>query len=193
MRRIEEARRLIESLAGQDLSEAELIERSRHFFDQNLSELDAEFATGLLKAKAAGGGEAVLPFVEDYAAGGAPAAQLMLGILMLHGKGVTKNQSEALFWLKRSFDGENPNAGFLLGCVYLGDSGVAQDFCKARRYMKASAYQGVPKAQYYYGWMLREGKGGPINHEEALVYMKKAAAAGHEGAIEALDGYYAEE
>ncbi len=63
MRRIEEARKLIESLQGQDLSDAELIKKCEDFFKRDFSELDAEFATGMMKTKAAAGGDAVLPLI----------------------------------------------------------------------------------------------------------------------------------
>ncbi len=187
MTKIEEIRQLVESLMEENLSDADIIERSSKFFRRNVSELDAEFATGILQAKSEHGGDAVLPIIEEYAARGAPAAQLALGVLMLEGRGIAQNRNEALFWLIRAFNGKNPNAGFILAIIYLGDNGVAEDTRKARRYMKVSADQGVPRAQFYYGQMLGQGVGGPVDDEQALMYIQKAADAGHSAAIESLE------
>jgi len=180
--KIDQAKKFIESLSEQDLSDDELLAKTNKFFSENCSEIDAEFVDKLLSSKAEGLNVGV-ELMEEYAYKGSPAAQLAIGALKLEGKGVVKNVHEAIFWLKRSFIGKNPKSGFLLFSVYANGIGVSENMVKAREYLKGSADMGFPKAQYYYAGMLLEGEGGEIDEELAIDYMFLAANSGYEDAI----------
>ncbi|MDP5460334.1 tetratricopeptide repeat protein [Alishewanella sp. SMS8] len=182
MPKIEQAKKFIESLSEQDLSDDELLAKTNKFFSENCSEIDAEFVDKLLSSKAEGLNVG-FELMEEYAYKGSPAAQLAIGALKLEGKGVVMNVHEAIFWLKRSFIGKNPKSGFLLFSVYANGIGVSENMVKAREYLKGSADMGVPKAQYYYAGMLLEGEGGEIDEELAIDYMFLAANSGYEDAI----------
>ncbi|MEM1262515.1 MAG: hypothetical protein AAGH76_08965 [Pseudomonadota bacterium] len=185
-RPIDNAREFIAALGDEELSDDELIARSAQFFEENVPGRDAEFAATLLQRKADGGGEAALGVIEEYAGRGAPAAQLALGAMMLTGTKMDKKEHEALFWLKRAYNGNSPKAGILLAAAYSGNSSLAVNMEKARAYMRGAADLGVPKAQYLYACMLLEGEGGPVDEETAIVYMLDAGRAQQEEALEFL-------
>ncbi|MEM8982139.1 MAG: hypothetical protein AAGC71_03880 [Pseudomonadota bacterium] len=185
-RPIDKARAFIASLGHEDLSDAELIERSAEFFEENVPALDAEFATTLLQQAADQSGEAALGIIEQFAGRGSAAAQLALGAMLLTGISMNKRETEALFWLKRAFNGNSPKAGILLAAAYSGNSSLAVNMEKARHYMQGSADLGVPKAQYLFACMLLEGEGGPVDEQTAIAYMLAAGRSQHEDALEFL-------
>lgn len=51
-----------------------------------------------------------------------------------------------------------------------------------------SAEQGYTQSEFYVGLMIIQGKGLPANREEARSWWERAAAKGHEGAIDCLRG-----
>lgn len=172
----------VASISEKDISDDELLQKSNEFFVENCSEIDAEFVNTLLSAKAEGTNIG-LELMESYAYKGSPAAQLAIGVLKLEGKGIAKNVTEAIFWLKRAYIGKNPKSGLMLSAVYANGLGVTENMVKAREYLKGSADMGVPKAQYHYAGMLIDGDGGSIDEETAIDYMFMAANNGYEDAV----------
>jgi TPR repeat protein len=61
-----------------------------------------------------------------------------------------------------------------------------QDYRHAFIRLKPAAERGQPDAQYAIGYMYYYGQGVVENHEKALEWIKRAAAAGQPDAIEAL-------
>ena len=182
---IEKIKSFVASISSKDLDEKQLLDKSNEFFNENCSEIDAEFINRLLTNKAEGTNIGI-ELMQDYAYKGSPAAQLAIGTLKLEGKGIEKNLPEAIFWLKRAYIAKNPKSGLILSSVYANGIGVRESMVKAREYMKGSADLGVPKAQYYYAGMLLEGDGGSVDEERAIDYMFLAANNGNEDAIEFL-------
>ena len=182
MSKNQQVKKFIESLSDQDLNDDELLAKSNEFFSENCSEVDAEFVDRIFLSKKEGLSFGI-ELMEEYAYKGSPAAQLAIGALKLEGKGVVKNVSEAIFWLKRSFQGKNPKSGLLLFSTYYNGIGVSENKIKACQYLKGSAEMGVPEAQYYYACMLLEGEDGEIDKDLAIDYMFLAANSGYEDAI----------
>lgn len=176
----------ISSITEEDLEDEELLDRSSKFFSENISELDAEFSNNLLALKASGKAPGV-EFIEKYAYRGSPAAQVAVGTLMLEGKGVEKNTTEGIFWLKRAFANDNPLSGFVLAGVYINGNVVKENFAKAREYLRGSADLGAPRSQFWYAEMLLSGKGGVVDEELGIQYMRIAAENGNENAIAFLE------
>lgn len=181
----EKIKAFINTLKADRISDDELISKTNGFFAENCHQLDAEFVKRLLAEKAAGN-KVTLPLIEEYAYLGSPAAQVVYGTMKLEGLNVSKNQQEAIFWLKRAFNGNNPNAGVLLSAIYANGIGVAVNMQKALAYAKVPAELGVPKAQYCYALLLLEDASGSVDEETVISYMVAAANNGHAKAIQFL-------
>lgn len=83
---------------------------------------------------------------------------------------------------------EYPPAQYALGVYYDGGDLVKQDKLKAAMLFKAAAISGYSKAQLSYGLDLYYGSNGiPKDVDRGLDYIRKAADAGIEDAVEALD------
>lgn len=63
---------------------------------------------------------------------------------------------------------------------------LQQDFERAFALMRAEAELGNPRAQYALGYMYYQGQGVPIDVQQALKWIRKAADQGDPKAIEAL-------
>lgn len=176
----------ISSITEENLEDEEFLNRSKKYFSEKFADLDAEFSNNLLAMKAAGEAPGV-EFIEKYAYKGSPAAQVAVGSLMLVGKGVEKNTTEAIFWLKRAFANDNALSGFVLAGVYINGNGVKENFAKAREYLRVSADLGAPRSQFWYAEMLLSGQGGAVDEELGIHYMRIAAENGHENAIAFLE------
>lgn len=175
----------LESLSEKDISDEEILQKADSFLNESCEAQDAEFLSHVLNRKGN-----PIELMEKYAFSGSGAAQVALGALKLEGKGVEKNVSEALFWLKRAYNSKNPKSGLLLFSVYVNGIGVKEDMTKARAFLKVSADLGVPAAQYYYAGMLLEGEGGSFDEGAAMEYMAFAADNGHDQAIEFLEANF---
>lgn len=181
----EKVKAFVATLKAGHISDEELISKTNSFFAENGHQLDAEFIKRVFAEKAAGS-NAVPQLIEEYAYLGAPAAQVMYGVMKLEGQGVKKNEQEAIFWLKRAFNGNNPNAGVVLGAIYANGIGVAVNTQKALAYVKVPAELGVPKAQYCYALLLLEEATELADEETAMSHMVAAANSGHAKAIKFL-------
>jgi len=185
MIQVNDALEFLESISDEDISDEEILQKADSFVNQNCEAKDAEFLSHVLNRKGN-----PIELMEKYAFNGSGAAQISLGALKLEGKGVEKNISEAIFWLKRAFNSKNPKSGLLLFSIYVNGIGVNEDMAKARTFLKASADLGVPAAQYYYAGMLLEGEGGIFDEDTAMEYMVFAADNGHKPAIEFLESNF---
>lgn len=181
----EKVKAFLARLKADHMTDDELISKTNSFFAENCHQLDAEFVKRVLAEKASGN-NITLPLIEEYAYLGAPAAQVMYGVMKLEGQGVGKNEQEAIFWLKRAFNGNNPNAGVVLSAIYANGIGVAVNMQKALAYAKVPAELGVPKAQYCYALLLLEDASAPVDEDVVISYMVAAANNGHAKAIKFL-------
>lgn len=86
------------------------------------------------------------------AEGGDAAAQLYLGLMYIHGRGVIKSQAQGLRWYQTAAEQGNAKAQFRLGQLYLwGGGGTPRDVPKAVRWFESAARQGLAVAQFYLG------------------------------------------
>lgn len=81
------------------------------------------------------------------AQGGDASAQEDLGIRYAEGRGVTKNQEEALKWFRRAAEQGAPNAQYRLGMSYYRGNGIAKDLVQAHGWLTMSAANGCQAAQ----------------------------------------------
>jgi Tfp pilus assembly protein PilF len=81
---------------------------------------------------------------------GDPEAQLELGLMYLHGRGVRVNYAMARAWLEKAAEQDEPDAQHELGLMYYYGRGVAVDRAEAYKWFKLAAEQpGNYAAQMY--------------------------------------------
>jgi phosphate/sulfate permease len=81
----------------------------------------------------------------ERAEAGFSESQNQLAILYLEGRGVPASDEQAVIWLKRAAEQDNPNAMFNLGRLAETGRGVPKDAAAAARYYSAAAdHEGIP-------------------------------------------------
>ena len=79
---------------------------------------------------------------------------MLLGIIYLNGDGISKDVTQAIFWLQKAGDGGNGDAFTNLGNIYCDGDGVPRDRRKGLGYHKKSADMGFLHGQNDYAWLL---------------------------------------
>ncbi|MDB6134728.1 MAG: hypothetical protein JWM59_2971 [Verrucomicrobiales bacterium] len=109
---------------------------------------------------------------------GDTAAQLELAVMLRDGKGVPKDDAEALRWAHRAADAGNEDAMDFIGAAYLRGSALQGNPVIAFGYFKAAAEKSAQAAfnlgQCYFG-----AQGTEQDIPRALDWWKKAAVSGH--------------
>lgn len=118
------------------------------------------------------------------AQGGDARAQARLAALYYHGHGVAESDADAFVWYRRAAVQGVAEAQYQLANMYAFGLGVpADDEADADRHAAqwyfVAARQGHREAQYGLAVLFLTGKGVVRSDEEALRWMRKAAAAGH--------------
>jgi TPR repeat protein len=106
-------------------------------------------------------------------------AQFNLGVMYAEGKGVIKNDAEAVRWYELAADQGLAPAQSALGAAYGDGLGVVQNYTEAVRLFKLAADQGSAEAQYNLGLNYHEGWGVTTNYAEAKRWYKLAADQGY--------------
>ena len=127
------------------------------------------------------------------AEGGDAAAQAALAVRYRDGKGVAKDDAEAMRWAHRAADAGNADAQDFVGLAYLRGAVVKRNPTVAFGYFKAAAEKSAAAAfnlgQCYFG-----AQGTEQDIPKALEWWKKAAERGHgRAASTAAMGYYSGE
>ena len=84
-------------------------------------------------------------FVTDWrkqAAAGDVNAQWQLGLALANGRGVEKNDAEAVQWIRKAAEQGNASSQFSLGLMYSTGIGVTKDLKETLRWYRLSAAQG---------------------------------------------------
>jgi TPR repeat protein len=103
-------------------------------------------------------------------------AQSLLGTMYAGGRGVPRDDGQALKWLRLAAGQDEPLAQFQLGVMYVKGNGVPQDYAEAARWYRLSAEQGNPQAQFDLALLYVTGDGVPENYVSAHVWLNLAAA-----------------
>ena len=93
---------------------------------------------------------------EPLAQQGNAQAQLVLGTLYQHGRGVQQNNMEALKWIERSAEQGNRIAQYNLGVIYFEGKIVARDNDEGYKWIKRAADGGHKKAKEWVDASKRE-------------------------------------
>jgi Sel1 repeat len=104
------------------------------------------------------------------------------------GEGVSRDDLEALKWIRKAAAQNPADAQFFLGVAYeRGDAGVPRDYVEAVKWYRQAAEQGSTKAPLYLAIRYESGEGAPRDYEEAYMWFSLAAAHGEQEAANKLD------
>jgi uncharacterized protein len=108
---------------------------------------------------------------------GDAAAQAEVGDMFAIGRGVDRDNHEAVKWFTKSAEQGNPKGEYYLGAMYeLGRGGLTKDAPAAIKWYEAAAKQGYVDAQFDLARIYDMGKGVPKNPAMAAKYYQEAAA-----------------
>jgi TPR repeat protein len=121
----------------------------------------------------------LLDFKKQAEAGDADA-QIEYASLLGAAQGVGQFNPEAVDWIRKAADQNQPKAQVLLGGMYSnGSGGMPQDMAKAAEYLRKAADQGEAMAQNALGAMYAVGNGVPQDSAQAVKWFRKAAEQGY--------------
>jgi TPR repeat protein len=116
--------------------------------------------------------------VTALAKAGNADAQLILGLRLLNGAGVTMNIEKAADWLERAASGKQPVAQETIGVLYQTGTGVVANVPKAIRWYEAAARLGNVKAMANLGKVHAGGWSEGTNFAKAAQWFARAASFG---------------
>lgn len=119
-----------------------------------------------------------LPALKSRADAGDPEALNELGNLYANGRGVARNDGEAIRFYAQAADRNYAPALFNLGMMHELGRGVAADSTKAFAFYRKSAELGFALAQFNVGNMYGRGLGVKIDAFESVLWFRQAAEQG---------------
>ena len=121
---------------------------------------------------------AVLRDTRAAAERGDVRAQSELGVMYQNGRGVARDNVQAVAWYRKAADQGDAVGQFNLGLMYRQGLGVARDDAQAVSWYRKAADQGLAQAQYNLGSMYANGLGVARDDTEAVSWCRKAAEQG---------------
>ena len=116
--------------------------------------------------------------IKSQAVGGDAKAQLELAIRYRDGKGVTKDDKQAMQWAHKAADAGNADAMDFVGFAYLRGAVIKRNPAIAIAYFKAAADDSA-QAAFNLGQCFFGAQGTEQDCPKALEWWKKAAESGH--------------
>ena len=123
-------------------------------------------------------GSGFIAEIQKKAKEGDAEAQLMLGVRYANGKGIARDDEEAVKWYRQSAEQGDVLAQLMLGMCYGNGEGVAQDKAEAVKWFRLAAEQGLAIAQLMLGVRYANGKGIARDDAEAVKWYRRAAEQG---------------
>ena len=143
----------------------------------------ADYAAGVAAYKQgdfAGALREIRPLAEE----GDGDSQYGLGLLYRSGRGVARDDGQAVKWFRKSAEQGNAKGQYGLANMYRAGRGVAQDHAQAVKWYRRAAEQGQINAQHNLGLMYFFGYGVPTDMAESYFWWIAATGAGHAPSIE---------
>ncbi|MCU1340779.1 MAG: Sel1 domain protein repeat-containing protein, partial [Candidatus Acidoferrum typicum] len=103
----------------------------------------------------------VIADLKEMANAGDVKSQVQIGLAYLTGDGVHKDEAEALKWLRKAADQDNPIAERYLAEMYFKGRGVTADNAEAAKWLRMAAEQGDAQSQHNLAVLYTEGLGVP--------------------------------
>ena len=119
------------------------------------------------------------------------AAQFDLGVMYASGRGVARDEAEAVKWYRMAAEQGHGSAQYNLGVMYTSARGVTRDDAEAAKWYRMAAEQGSDSAEYNLGLMYARGRGVPQDSAEVAKYCRIAAEQGDDTASRRLARMYA--
>jgi TPR repeat protein len=113
--------------------------------------------------------------VKAKAEAGDADSQVELGLRYELGKGVAKDQGEAVKWYRKAAEQNYARAQYDLGLCYLDGKGVPKNQVEAVKWFRKAAEQNDAAAQYNLGVCFYNGDGVAKDQAEAVKWYRKAA------------------
>jgi TPR repeat protein len=109
------------------------------------------------------------------AEGGDARAAFLLGMRYARPDDASRDDSEAVRWLRQAAEQGLAEAQYNLGIMYANGRGVARDAKEAARWYGEAAEQGLAEAQYNLGAQYAVGDGVPRDGQRAAMLFEQAA------------------
>lgn len=119
-------------------------------------------------------------------------AQNSLGVCYANGRGVAKDEREAVKWYRKVAEQNLASGQFNLGLSYVAGRGVEKDHAEAVKWFRKAAEQNDARAQYNLGVCYDLGQGVEKDYTEAITFYRLAAEQGHDRAQNNLGLSYEE-
>ena len=113
------------------------------------------------------------------AEGGYAPAQVNLGVMYVKGRGVARDDTQAVAWFRKAAEQGDAAAQHNLGVMYEAGRGVARDDAQAVAWYRKAAEQGVASAQNKLGVMYADGRGVARDESQAVAWYRNAAEQGY--------------
>lgn len=124
--------------------------------------------------------------LQSLAERGDPDAQFELGLRMLTGEGVKKNEKEGVQWMEKAANQKHLRAQFVMGSLYEDGAGVPKNEGKAFEWYRKAAENGFAPAQHAVAMAYDLGKGVKKDAVKGTEWLQKAADQNHPPALTAL-------
>jgi serine/threonine protein kinase len=117
--------------------------------------------------------------LKKRAESGDAIAQYQLGRAFEKGRGVDRDDVEAVRWLQSSADQGNAHAQVDLGVAYCTGRGVTQNYSEGSNWFRKAAEQGDAVGEVNLGFQYEIGQGVTQNYAEAVRWYRKSAEQGN--------------
>ena len=131
------------------------------------------------------------PLYQQLADSGQAGAMAELGFLYLSGRGVARDDAQAVAWLRKAAENGNATAMDNLGSMYSQGRGVSQDDAQAVDWYRKAAENDNPTGMTNLGLMYKNGRGVAQDDAQAVAWFRKAADKGGPTGMALLGGGYA--
>jgi TPR repeat protein len=115
-----------------------------------------------------------LIYIRRAAEAGYGPAQSQLGTMLLGGKAIQKNQTDAMFWIEKSIESMTPSDCYKQGMVVYRGLSVVKDFAISLRFMEKAAENHYGPAQAHLALVYYQGLGVEKNRTEVMKWVEKS-------------------
>ncbi len=128
--------------------------------------------------------------LDTWAANGDADAQFELGLRLLTGEGVKKDETRGREWMEKAANQKHLRAQFVMGSLYEDGVGVKKSEAKAVEWYRKAAENGFAPAQFSMAMAYDLGRGVKTDSAKATEWLEKAAEQNHPQAQTALASKY---
>lgn len=136
--------------------------------------------------------EEAVPLITAAARHGQVEAQVLLGQLLLDGRGTSRDPAAAVGWLMLAADTGNATAMNLLGRCHECGWGVAADDIMAVHWYSRAAEHGLDVGLYNLATMRLNGRGAAADRGKAFFLFLRAAHLGHARSMDMIGRFFEE-